>query len=332
MAGPASLLLRYAHFYEARRYNDLAEALIDPDSPPGTTARLLSQTASLVKQTDVHRALDLNTRAAALYRQIGDDARADPLRSNGNILDMLGRYAEAKQSLLEAREVFANSGRQKNLCRVNVNLGALAVKTGDLSDAEEWFGQALAIAKAINEPSFEAAVGCAVAELEFQLGNTDRAIKLGLESLSGLRRANWLPFISSGLANLASYLLAQRRVAEARTFAAENFELTRVLGGLHLFVCLWSWAWIGALENRFAEAALILGFVEAGYIRSGLAIKCTEQFVREQIRGLLDPALPEAEIQARHAEGGAWTEQEAASFVGSRLIGSQPHAVSIRTP
>jgi tetratricopeptide (TPR) repeat protein len=205
---------------------------------------------------------------------------------------------------------------------VNVNLGDLACRAGEFAEAREWYSQALAIAKAIEEPGFEAAAKHSLSDLEFRLGNTDRAIELGREALGGLRQANWLTFLITQLINLAQYLLAQKKVVEARIHSTECFQISRPLGGRHLYYCVLNWAFVAAQENQFVEAALLMGYVQARLTFEDLKLTGAEQVMIDEFNEALQSALPFHEFQARLAEGRAWTEQEGASFVESRLIGT----------
>ncbi len=69
-----------------------------------------------------------------------------------------------------------------------------------------------------------------------------------------------------------------------------------------------------------AEAALLVGFVEAGFLRNRETMDVTEMYVYNRVRELLFGRLSAAEIQNYANESAAWTDGEAAGFAMSRLI------------
>jgi hypothetical protein len=107
-----------------------------------------------------------------------------------------------------------------------------------------------------------------------------------------------------------------RRINEIRSI---KYNPTPV-GGNWLRISLLQWALIGALEGRMAEAALLVGFVEAGFLRNRETMDVTEMYVYNRVRELLFGRLSAAEIQNYANESAAWTDGEAAGFAMSRLI------------
>jgi predicted ATPase/DNA-binding winged helix-turn-helix (wHTH) protein len=320
MAGPVLRILNRSNFYEARRLSELAEALIDDDTPPRTAARIFHISSRLWNTSDLARSLSLNRRAADLYRQIGDGALDDLLRLQSETLRHMGRLSEAKAVLVEAHGLYAKNGRKKTLCLVSGSLGNLALQMGEYIEAKRFYETGIATAREIGEPAFETGHVMNLAELEFALGNIDRAVELGREALSSSSRVNLANFTEMAHRNLVSYLLRQGNVAEARLHATEASSLSRMLGGLALRLALMQWGLIAALECRFTEGALLMGFVDAGYAQNGEDKEGTEQHLYDRLRGLLESTLPADEFASLAAEGAKWSDDEAFTFAHSRLI------------
>jgi hypothetical protein len=74
------------------------------------------------------------------------------------------------------------------------------------------------------------------------------------------------------------------------------------------------------LEQRLTEAALLMGFVDAGFARSGEMMEPTERYTHDQLKLLLQAGLSSAEILARARDAASWTDQEAAAFAQRRLM------------
>jgi tetratricopeptide (TPR) repeat protein len=206
---------------------------------------------------------------------------------------------------------------------VNARLGATARLLGDLKEAKGYYETAISIARRIEDHTLENGVLGALAELEFQSGNAERAVELCSQALNNLRGdIDWAEFIRGQQVNLTSYLLAQLRVKEARSVATDLFPRVRDRGGFALRVALMQWGLIAALENRVTEGALLLGNVDATFSRTGEIMEPTERHIHGQLSALTETFLSVGQREALAAEGASWTEDEAASFTMSRLISS----------
>jgi hypothetical protein len=93
-----------------------------------------------------------------------------------------------------------------------------------------------------------------------------------------------------------------------------------VTGGFALRIALMQWGLIATMEQRSTAAALLMGFVDAGFAGSGEVLEETEKYIHDQLQERLQASLPAAEIEALAMEGGAWSESDAVAFAESRLI------------
>jgi predicted ATPase len=319
LAGSASRLLQYALFYEARRYAETAVELIDDQTPPEAAGRLLAISASFYRNSERTRALCLNQRAVEQYQKIGHQAVVDPLIAIGDLQNRMGRYEEAKRVLIEAKDMLSDGDHERRWV-VDNYLASTTRFLGQFDEARDYYQRMLEIGKASNRIELCDSVFGNLAELEFQLGHVDRAIELCREAISSMSGAKWEAYIETMRGNLTSYLLAQGKLREARESATAFFAQARVTGGFALRIALMQWGLIATMEQRSTAAALLMGFVDAGFAGSGEVLEETEKYIHDQLQERLQASLPAAEIEALAMEGGAWSESDAVAFAESRLI------------
>jgi predicted ATPase/DNA-binding winged helix-turn-helix (wHTH) protein len=319
LAGSASRLLQYALFYEARRYAETAVELIDEQTPPEAAARLLAISASFYRNSDRSLALLLNQRAVEQYRKIGHKNIVDPLIAIGDLFIRMGRHEEAKRVLIEANDMLTDADHQRRWV-VHSYLANATRLLGQFDESRHYYERMFEIGKASNRGDLCNSIFGHLAELEFHLGNIDRAIELCREAISSMSGAKWEGYIEAMRGNLSSYLLAQGNLPEARESATAFFAQARVTGGFALRIALMQWGLIAAMVQRFTAAALLMGFVDAGFAGSGEVLEETEKYIHDQLQERLQASLPAAEIEALAMEGGAWSESDAVAFAESRLI------------
>lgn len=322
LAGPAARLWeKLAIFVEGRHYAERAASLIDDNTPPAAAARLLRRAGALWHNADRTRALALQDRSAALYRILGDRlSLGSVLGTVGALYVILGRNDEAKAALEEARDILSASDRKKSLSNVMNDLGSLALFTNDAAEARRCYGRALDLARALKDVNQQNLIMMNLAELDFSVGATDRAIEHGREAVSGFRTADRPYDLGSALINLASYLTARGDRPEARAFATEALSLVREEGGYILRLCLQHWALLGALDGHHEAAAQLIGFVDAGYAAAAEIRHPTERQIYDCLSTLLDAALSPDDIRSYAADGARWCEDDAVAFALRRLM------------
>jgi predicted ATPase/DNA-binding winged helix-turn-helix (wHTH) protein len=313
MAGAASRVFYYDFFSEARQY-------ADDTIPVAATARLLERAGSMWSILDRERALSLLRRAAALHRQSTDKNLANALYGIGVILTEMGQHDGAREALLEARAILSGSSKRRWLLNVHSALGNLERNVGANNAARGHYGDAIAVARLMNEVNYESAIRQYMAELEFKAGNIGRAIELGRDAVAGMRRASWPIMLAATVSNLTSYLLAAGKVAEGREVALEALSLTREIGGFALRVSMLQWALLGAQEGRVEAAARLSGYLDGAVSRNGDIYGATESHIRDQLQNVLATTLPAEDRQSLAAEGAGWSEAEAVALVIEYLI------------
>jgi predicted ATPase/DNA-binding winged helix-turn-helix (wHTH) protein len=321
LAGAAGHLWdRLALAAEGRRRMDRLVDLIGPETPPADAARVLRHAAVLRRRTDRLRTVELLHRSLALYRQLNDGLNtASILGLIGGDYVYLGRNSEAKAMLEEARPILASSNRTKSLWNAINELGSLALQTNEFAEARRCYATARELAQALGDNLREYLCLLNLGEVEFRLGAIERAITYARAAATGLRGLNQRSYLGAALVNLASYQIIRDDLDEAERIAEEALSVLRIEGGYWLRVCLQIFALLRAHNGRHAEAAQLIGFVDAGESSSGDIRQPLEQEIYERLSALLASGLRPDDIKVWAEDGARWTERRAVEFVLSTL-------------
>jgi predicted ATPase/DNA-binding winged helix-turn-helix (wHTH) protein len=323
--GSALLWTSLSLVAEGRAYVDRALELMAPDDPSPDAARLLRHAGLLWHSVDLARAMTLLRRSSEVYRRLGDRLGLGAVQAFiASIHIRLGQEVEAAAALSAARMVLAPASSLKSLFNVMNNLGSLALLGDRLPEARTHFEAALALARSQKNLTREALILANLAEVEFNLGEVDQAVERGRETVRRLREADARTDLGWALANLASYLLVQGDIAEARQIAHDALLQVREEGGFIVRVCLQQWALLGALDGKHAQAARLLGFVDAGFSAAGESLQPTERQIHERLLARLNDALPLERVQAEIEVGARWSEPDAVSAVLDELAVGMP--------
>ena len=198
-----------------------------------------------------------------------------------------------------------------------LNVGQNALQTEQFAEGRKSFSQLLNITRTLKS-GYAARCTAMLALLEYCAGDVDRAIKLGREAVREARTVPGL-ILSHALANLAAYLLARDNPGEARGFLEEAFA-GFIAAGSHNPAELQILAVLVGLEGRLAEAARLIGFVDAERVRKAQRLEKTQERLYGELSRRLEAGLPAAELAALKEEGASWTRPEAIEFVRSRLL------------
>jgi predicted ATPase/DNA-binding winged helix-turn-helix (wHTH) protein len=303
---------------EGLRYFERLVPLIDPDTPPAIAAGLLKQAFFHFRDMPEPAALAYLERATSLYRALDDRINLGvAMMRVGFLLTRQGRFEQAKAVLAEASKLVGRSNRSKLQMALYEAVGLNALKSDQIAEGRTCFTQLLNITRTLKSRYAVRATG-SLALLEYSAGDVDRAIELGREAV---REARATPGVLLGyqLTNLAAYLLARGNPGEARSFLEEAFALC-IAAGSHPPYDLQVWAVLGGLEGRLADAARLIGFVDAERVRTGQLRQKTEERLYGELSRRLEAGLPTAECASLKQEGASWTKPAAIKFVRSRLL------------
>jgi len=318
--GSALLWLSLSLVAEGRAYVDRAVDLIGDDSS-SDVARLLRHAGLFWHFADPARALERLRRSATLYRRLSDPLGLGAVQAFiASIHIRLGQEKDAAAALLVAKTVLKPESSPKSLFNVMNNLGSLALLGNRLPEARTHFETALMLAKTQQNPSRESVVLANLAEVEFSLGEVKAAVERGRETVRRLREAGERADLGWALANFASYLLVLGDIEEARRAAHEALLLVRQESGFIVKVCLQQWALLAALDQRYSQAACLLGFVDAGFAAAGERLQPTERQIRDRLWVSLSGALPPDHIRISAETGARLSEADAVRLVLEELL------------
>jgi tetratricopeptide (TPR) repeat protein len=304
---------------EGRRYLETAETAA-AEVASVNRARLYRQIGTLWFGSDRPRALAALEQAEALYRKLGEpEERGAALALIGVAHSFMGERAKAKQQLNAAKELLAGARRPKTLFNIYNNLGVIAAMETEFAAARGFVDQALRLARRANARQSEVTALINLAEIEFNLGEIDLAVERASAAIGFLRADRLDEDLGWALVNIATYLLIAGRPAEAQRAATEALALVTLVGGFILRVCLQQCALLAANAGDLAEAARLLGFVDAGYEAAGERREPTEQRVHDDLTQKLPAGLTPAALQQLAEEGAAWTESIAAKAAAALL-------------
>lgn len=317
----AQLWQRLGLSAEGRVYLDRLVDLISTETPRAIAASLLRRAGSLWRRPDRLRAVKLTERSVEIYSALDDRANLGcALAYVGGDYVFLGRHTEAQSLLSEARGLLSDTTKTKSLFNVLLQLGSLAFLTNDIQAARRYYAKARDMSRLLTDTLREYLVLMNLAEIEFRLGAVDRAFKLSGDAVLGFRAGGHRTQLAWTLVNLASYKVLHDRAEDARDHIVQALPLLREEAGRWLRLGLQVIALLGARNGRHAEAAQLLGFVNADYAASGEVREPTEQLIHTDLFSRLESALSPEDIDEWTSDGSSWSLERAAAFATERLV------------
>jgi predicted ATPase len=308
---------------EGRRVTGRVVAIIDERTPAPHAAAVLLEAGRLLCHSQDHReGIRWLRRSAAIFRESGDElgfAKAKLATAEFHLID--GALPEAATAMSGVRETLSAGGHERSLCRALDVLGSLAIYERNFAQAIEDFAAIATLAAKLGDALLEARNLMSLALLEFSQGDIERAIELGRQSLASSRLVRFNVRLPLALHNLAAYLVAADRMGEARALAEEALLLLRSLvNSPMLRVNLQMWALIGATEGCYAEAAQLIGWVDAAFAFADAGRLGGEQQSYERLLALLAAHLSDDALHALFAEGARWSPEQAVNFALQRVV------------
>lgn len=316
LAGSSALLWdRVELIAEGRRFCDRALGLLTGDSNQPKAATLLKGAGAIWREGDRDRSTDLLEQSASLYRQIDDElGLGGVLAILGGNYDYLGRFEDAKSALEEAAALLATGDRPKSLWTVLNESGSLALHLDDLDGARQHYGQALDLARRIEDPLRETVARINLAELEFRSGAFSEAIAHAQAAVDGLRAAGQDAYLARGLVNLGAYLILTGDASRAKQYIRDALPLLKEKGGSWLSLCFLQAAAIASYEGHREAAIAIRRYAERHYeqtreIRQPLFLQISALLEQQALPASHDPSTVEP----------AWSDDLAVTFTSRYL-------------
>ena len=305
------------HFTEGRQWLESALAPADEDVPPRLRAEGLNAVGNLaVDQGDLALGIDLHTESLELRRQFGDrDGMARSLNDLGNIMLNQGRYQRALPLYEEALSLFRSVGAEWGSALVLNNMAIALGFLGEYERAGSLLDEALVlweglgdvaqrarsldargvIAREQGELNRSAALHQASLALRREIGDT-RGIAVSLNNYGLVARACGDDVEATrlleeslrlrrmigdklGVANsLTALAHVTSDIRQAESIYREAIELQRQMDSREKLVeCLIGLAGIAGAEGRLAQAARMLGKIEALRQEDAHAISTIDQ-------------------------------------------------------
>jgi len=155
-----------------------------------------------------------------------------------------------------------------------------------------------------------------IAEIEYRIGNTARALEL-LSAITAETRnsrsvRDYVPaFASIAFNNSAEYKIVLHDVAGARLDAREALRFARGIFRLQTLYAIENLATVAALDGDARRAARLRGYVDASFRSGGNERAPFEMRSCEILMTALRERLSDAEIEMFAAEGSQLSEDDA---------------------
>jgi predicted ATPase/class 3 adenylate cyclase len=265
---------------------------------------------------DTARAYELAVESVALARATGDDQ---------TIVAALGTLARAALFAYKLDESEAALDEAESHAMPSASLRARLLSTrgilytfrGDFENAAEIREQILAQQRAIGQEWGILVALSNLAECEYHLGRTQRAIELSREIVES-RSSVWdRTMMGNTLANLAGYLAAANEFPETLSTAREGIRLFAPtdIDQVSVAICLEHAALAFAAIGDVQRAAKLEGFVEPAFARHAFSREYTEITTHDRLMDLLREALSRDQLERFLQDGAALSPEAAAVLV-----------------
>ncbi|MGA8326580.1 MAG: helix-turn-helix domain-containing protein [Candidatus Cybelea sp.] len=275
-------------------------------------ARLYAGLARLSSDTNVR--LNASERAVDLAQRVGDGRLcATAFTRYAVALYMIGRLDDALAANDRACELLRLAATASNLpfAWALQHRSWMLVELRRFDEARACIEQAIQIFTLRKAEREAWGLSGDLAELEFAAGNAERALEIVDEAIPVAAESEDPERESVFTCNRAGYLLhlgdfteAEATARDAVALAVKTHRTERILHTLeHLAAAL-------ACRNELEAAALLAGFVEAGYSSSGYERETTERSSHEILVAALR-RTPEVEVDALMRRGADMTRAQA---------------------
>ena len=296
---------------ELRKWLESLVERLDAAAQPALAARAWN---GLALVTVGSRKVEAAQRALELTDGCGESAiRAMSLTHIAYGLMLAGQAQEAQVIIDRAVRLSSEHDLTHSSVRSNaLNVAAIIAHfTGHLEEAQQLYAEALALATALENDYLAASLRVNMGELEFQIGNTERALEFAraVKAETNGRRADYNVMVC--LVNSAAYCIALDDLAGAHAAACDVLRLGRGAYVQRFMVAIQHLATVAARTGDSRRGARLRGYVDAWYRSEGCERDPTEQRTYEILMTALREKLSDAEIEKLAAEGAQLAEDQA---------------------
>jgi len=314
---------------EGRMWLEAALAAVDAEREPSLAAALaLGLAATLPLSVErVERA----AAVVAAFRAVGDERElVRALRLYGDALIFADALDASEAALNEGVEIARRIGERRRLVVLLDALGAVRRLRGDFGGARLRQQEALdlSLARGGVAGRYHAQALANLGELEFALGNVERAIELAAQSRELFERLGDADHAANVLLNLTAYALALDRFDAAETYARRTLaEVDGLQQPFSVAAAVEHFAVIAGLSGDTERAAQLLGFSDARLRSLKLLRQPTERAGYDRLCDALAARYAPPELARRLAEGAALTEARAIELATAPRAPSAPRQV-----
>jgi len=294
-------------YAEMRSRLDEVLGRLDADAQPALAARVWHALSYVVFGS---RATEAARRAVELADRCNDPAlTAWSLPLLAFTLLQAGHLQEAQAANDRALQLTRENGLTRSrLHGVALNLaGAIAHHRGRFDEARQLYAEGLSLELELGDEIGENSIRTNMAELEFQMGNTARALEL----VSAASTAEFIPKPANALNNSAAYQIALENIAAARISSREALRLARGAIVRETTNAIQHLATVAACSVDPRRAGRLRGYADAWYRVEGNKRGPTETRTYEILMAALREQLTDAEIETLAAEGAQLSEDQA---------------------
>jgi predicted ATPase len=262
------------------------------------------------------RGFSVATQAVEQARASGDGpSLARALSQYANMATLfLHRFDDAENALVEAEAIPGTSADLR--IRLLDARARLSQFRGDLETAARMFEQARKVHHSLGNTGAELLEALNLAEIEHRRGQTERAITIARETLTGARAGTGKMRLVL-LNNFAGYLAAADDLSGAVAAAQEAIGILAAHepDHAHVAIAIENVALVIALRGDRARAATLEGYADAAFGRHGFEREFTETTTHDRLLALLHEELAPGELARLSAQGAALTPEAAIALV-----------------
>jgi predicted ATPase len=255
--------------------------------------------------------LEAAQRAESLFENTSDTrGRTEALIRQGRAYAFMRKAEASKRALDKALRLADGIGNSRLRAQVAYEAAIAAAQLDDFAEARRLYDEIYPQFRADGEDRLSAVSLLNLAEVEFALGDPQRAVEC-------MREASNFPqdVLDQGSlkSNLTAYLVALDRLEEARDVGRDALRVMRLSEDRVRIVFLTQHlAAAFALGGDPRRAARLHGYTEASYTAFEVELEYTERYTRDLLVEALHTQLGDEELSALVHEGSLFTGERAA--------------------